>query len=209
MGVNFLSKSLTIKKFDNNQFKLEIWDIAGQERFHALNNMYFKDAHGCFVVYDISNKESFNNLNYWLNNVKQWSNENIPLILIGNKCDLNDERKVQKDEGVNYARENNIAFFETSAKENINITEMFEKLVEVIVDNIDLRKKLDDKESKINIMTPIGFTKDKNSDDDSDDNNKIKMKNNSERFKIQYINNQKRYEKENYKCLLKFNFLFK
>lgn len=162
--------------------------------------MYFKDAHGCFIVYDISNKESFNNLNYWLNNVKQWSNENIPLILIGNKCDLNDERKVQKDEGVNYARENNIAFFETSAKENINITEMFEKLVEVIVDNIDLRKKLDDKESKINIMTPIGFTKDKNSDDDSDDNNKIKMKNNSERFKIQYINNQKRYEKENYKC---------
>ncbi len=74
MGVNFLSKSLTIKKFDNNQFKLEIWDIAGQERFHALNNMYFKDAHGCFIVYDISNKESFNNLNYWLNNVKQWSN---------------------------------------------------------------------------------------------------------------------------------------
>ena len=148
----------------------------------------------------IYRKESFNNLNYWLNNAKQWSNENIPLILIGNKCDLNDERKVQKDEGVNYARENNIAFFETSAKENINITEMFEKLVEVIVDNIDLRKKLDDKESKINIMTPIGFTKDKNSDDDSDDNNKIKMKNNSERFKIQYINNQKRYEKENYKC---------
>ena len=106
--------------------------------------LYYKGKNGIVVVYDITNRQSFDDINFWLNEIKEKANKNTVLLLVGNKCDLEDERKVSFQEGKDFADNNGIKFIETSAKTNQNVDEAFEILIdEVIKNNKDILKKID------------------------------------------------------------------
>lgn len=101
VGVEFGSKNVTI---DNNFIKAQIWDTAGQERYKSITNAYYKGSKGAFVVYDITKKETFINVDKWISDIQANSNSNLSIVLIGNKCDLEDKREVPTDEGNQKAR---------------------------------------------------------------------------------------------------------
>ena len=106
--------------------------------------LYYKGKNGIVVVYDITNRQSFDDINFWLNEIEKIANKNTVLLLVGNKCDLEDERKVSFQEGKDFADNNGIKFIETSAKTNQNVDEAFEILIdEVIKNNKDILKKID------------------------------------------------------------------
>ena len=106
--------------------KIHIWDTAGQERFKSITVNYFKNSHGFIFVYDITNRESFENLNNWIDLAFQNNQNHFINFLIGNKCDLENDRKVSIEEGKNFAEKKKFIFLETSAKDNININKVFE-----------------------------------------------------------------------------------
>ncbi|ONM20620.1 Ras-related protein RABD1 [Zea mays] len=112
--------------------KLQIWDIAGQERFRTITSSYYRGAHGIIIVYDITDMESFNHVKQWLGEIDRYANDSVRRLLVGNKCDLAENRavdtSVDSSTGQNfqaYAEEVGIPFLETSAKESINIEEAF------------------------------------------------------------------------------------
>ena len=105
--------------------------------------LYYKGKNEIVVVYDITNRQSFDDINFWLNEIKEKANKNTVLLLVGNKCDLEDERKVSFQEGKDFADNNGIKFIETSATTNQNVDEAFEILIdEVIKNNKDILKKI-------------------------------------------------------------------
>ena len=123
-GGSFSSKTLT---FNNGKtIKLEIWDTAGQERYRALTKIFYKNALAAVLVYDITRKQSFEELkNYWIKQIKESASENIILAIAANKSDLLDREQVNEDEARNFAKENNAFFYETSAKNSIGVNELF------------------------------------------------------------------------------------
>ncbi|KAM5157961.1 ras-related protein Rab-10-like [Mantella aurantiaca] len=122
VGIDFKTKSIHV---GDTPLKLQIWDTAGQERFHTLSVSYFRGAQGFLLVYDITNKNSFENISLWMKDIKIKAGEDVEVVLLGNKCDKEDEREVSKERGEKLAWEYGIPFFETSAKENINIEKAF------------------------------------------------------------------------------------
>ena len=123
IGVDF--KVITLELNDIIT-KIHIWDTAGQERFKSIAVNYFKSSHGFIFVYDITNRESFENLNNWIDLAFQNNQNHFINFLIGNKCDLENDRKVSIEEGKNFAEKKKFIFLETSAKDNININKVFE-----------------------------------------------------------------------------------
>ena len=119
IGVDFFSKTI---KYKGKIIKLQIWDSAGQEKFRSLIPNYIRGSSLVFIVYDISNKKSFNNVNSWVNFVNNIENSNI--VIVGNKIDLENKREVTYEEGKKYCEENNFDFFEVSAKNDINLNNM-------------------------------------------------------------------------------------
>ncbi|EFA75388.1 Rab GTPase [Heterostelium album PN500] len=131
VGVEFQSKTMELDS--TYKIKLEIWDTAGQESFRSITNNYYRGAHIALLVYDITNRQSFQYLGSWLEEISQMSGENIVTLLIGNKSDHNDRRVVKVEEGERFARENNILFIETSAKDNTNVEKAFEDATRQVV----------------------------------------------------------------------------
>jgi len=119
IGVDFATKTIEYKE---NSLKLQMWDSAGLERYRALIPSYVRGASIIFIIYDISSKESFNNLNTWINFIKQVNTDNSMIVLCGNKTDL--ERKVTTKEGQILANKEKMLFFEVSAKNGENVTKM-------------------------------------------------------------------------------------
>ena len=148
IGVDFKVKSLEI---DKKTVKMQIWDTAGQERFRNVISSYFKGAHGILLIYDITNKESFKELENWLGEVERNASNQVLKILLGNKCDLDDKREITKDEGEAFAMRNGMQFMETSAKVNTNVNEAFEALARIMVDSSNKRNaiKFDKKAIKV------------------------------------------------------------
>ena len=140
--MNFGSRKLALEK--NKLVCFHIWDTAGQEKYFSVPKKFFEGANGCFLVYDITNEISFNNLDTWFNNIKNLCKENISIILVGNKCDLESQRKITKELGISKAKKLECPFFETSAKDNINIEEIFRKMGEniykILGDKIIIKK---------------------------------------------------------------------
>ena len=131
VGIDFQKKKI-IK--NNKKILLQIWDTAGQERFRNVTKNYFHTSQGFVLAYDINSKESFEKVQYWVEEIKTNAEEKIKCILIGTKCDLN-KREVTEEEGREFANNYGYQFFETSAKENINIDETFDTLVTEIISN--------------------------------------------------------------------------
>ena len=125
-----------MKMKDGKEMKIIIWDTAGQERFHSIATSTIKTSQGIIVSFDVTNKKSFENIPNWLEDIKL-SNNTIPVVLFGNKCDLIDKRVVEEEEAKEFAEKNNLLYFETSAKENININEGFGKIIELAYEKTD------------------------------------------------------------------------
>ena len=133
LGVDFKQKKIKLK--DGRDVRLRIFDTAGQERFKAVSVSFIKKADGVILIYDISDIESFEAVENWIKSIREIGKEKLPIILVGNKCDLSDDkRKVSLKEGQDKASEFNIPFYETSCKEGINIKEVFEKLIDDIIE---------------------------------------------------------------------------
>ena len=125
IGVDFKVRTL---KINNSLIKFQIWDTAGQERFKNITANYYRGAHGILVLYDITDVDSFKNLNNWLMEIEKNAKSNVVKVLIGNKSDLSSLRKVSVEEGEEFAEENGMKFIETSAKNRDNVLEAFEEL---------------------------------------------------------------------------------
>jgi len=112
---------------------LQIWDTAGQERFKNIISSYYRGAEGIILVYDITDLDSFNNLNSWLMEIEKNASKNAYKILIGNKSDLENERKVKFSQGKEFAKQYGMNFFETSAKNTTNVIEAFTAITKEII----------------------------------------------------------------------------
>ncbi len=132
IGVDFKLKTLEV---NGKKVKLQIWDTAGQERFKNITASYYRGGNGVLVVYDITDRDSFTNLTSWLIEIEKNANKNVFKLLIGNKNDLESERKVTFNEGKEFADSNGMKFIETSAKTADKVYEAFELLTQEIIKN--------------------------------------------------------------------------
>ena len=136
LGIDFKVKFVTL---DSKKIKVELWDTAGQERFRSLSKNYFKGAHGFIFIYDVTKKQSFAGVKTWINQAKATTKlESFQMILVGNKCDCEeDEREIIIDELKEEAMKYNCEYIETSAKEDINVNEMFSTLISNLTANAE------------------------------------------------------------------------
>ncbi|XP_020383902.2 ras-related protein Rab-3B-like [Rhincodon typus] len=111
-------------------------DTAGQERYRTITTAYYRGAMGFILMYDIANQESFNAVQDWATQIKTYSWDNAQVILVGNKCDMEDERVIPVEKGKHLADQLGFEFFEVSAKENINVKQVFERLVDIICEKM-------------------------------------------------------------------------
>ncbi|KAM6918869.1 RAB3A, member RAS oncogene family, a [Xenentodon cancila] len=133
VGIDFKVK--TIYRNDK-RIKLQIWDTAGQERYRTITTAYYRGAMGFILMYDITNEESFNAVQDWSTQIKTYSWDNAQVLLVGNKCDMDDERVVAAERGRQLSEQLGFEFFEASAKDNINVKQTFERLVDVICERM-------------------------------------------------------------------------
>ncbi len=124
IGVEFGAKNITI---NNKNYRLQIWDTAGQENYRSITRAYYKNSVCAILVYDISNRDSFEHISNWIEDCLAQSPKTVFMVLVGNKSDLNDKRKVTLEEGQQMAKNNNMLFFETSAKTGENVDKIFEE----------------------------------------------------------------------------------
>jgi Ras-related protein Rab-1A len=139
IGVDFKIKTLII---EGKSVKLQIWDTAGQERFRNIVSSYYKGAQGIMMVYDITDLESFRYLDSWIKEIEKNASKNVYKILVGNKNDLEKNRKVTFEKGKEFANLHGMKFFETSAKENRNVEEAFKEMTKDIINSF---KKVNEK----------------------------------------------------------------
>mmetsp|Transcript_5386 Transcript_5386/g.7598 ORF Transcript_5386/g.7598 Transcript_5386/m.7598 type:complete len:210 (+) Transcript_5386:105-734(+) len=142
IGAAFLTQSVVL---DNSAIKFEIWDTAGQERYRSLAPMYYRGAAAAIVVYDITNKESFNGAKSWVKELQRRGDPNVVIALAGNKADLQSKRKVNfevdyslrimiflSQEAQRYAEDNGILHMETSAKSSMNVKDLFNEIARML-----------------------------------------------------------------------------
>ncbi|GJJ11895.1 Ras- protein Rab-11A [Clathrus columnatus] len=126
IGVEFGVKSITV---DDKIIKGQIWDIAGQERYRAITNAYYRGVVGALLVYDISKRPTYDHLTKWLKEVRDHSDKDVVIMLVGNKSDLEHLRAVPTDEAKAFAAENGLSFIETSALDTSNVKAAFQTLL--------------------------------------------------------------------------------
>ena len=125
IGVEFKSYNVQV---DDESIRLQIWDTAGQERFRSVSKAYFRNAVGAILVFDLTSRLTYDELNLWLNDINSLCAPNAQIILVGNKTDLTDSRQVTEEEALDFSKRNNIQYLETSAKSGDNIKESFVRL---------------------------------------------------------------------------------
>ena len=140
IGVDF---KIVNVKIGETTVKLQIWDTAGQDRFRTISSTYYRGAHGAIVVYDVTSSQSFYNVEHWINDMNAY-NQNVYKILVGNKDDDPNGTSVPKiietKEAQTLAKQLNVNVFETSAKEDINVKEVFEDVAHELLKRYNLRK---------------------------------------------------------------------
>lgn len=129
IGIDFLSKTMYL---EDRTVRLQLWDTAGQERFRSLIPSYIRDSSVAVVVYDITNRASFQNTSKWIDDVRAERGNDVIIVLVGNKTDLNDKRQVTTDEAEKKAKDYNVMFTETSAKAGHNVKALFRKIAQAL-----------------------------------------------------------------------------
>jgi len=136
IGIDFKVRTVDI---DGKKIKLQIWDTAGQERFRTITTAYYRGAMGIFLVYDITDEKTFDNIKTWIRNIEDNAAPDVDKMILGNKCDLNEKRQVSKEKGQALAVRYEVKFFETSALSGATVEEAFLTLAG------DIKKKMDKK----------------------------------------------------------------
>ncbi|XP_075149852.1 ras-related protein Rab6-like [Haematobia irritans] len=125
IGIDFLSKTMYL---GDRTIRLQLWDTAGQERFRSLIPSYIRDSTVAVVVYDITNSNTFQLVSKWIHDVRVERGNDVIIMLVGNKKDLGGKRQVSTEEGESKAQELGLLFIETSAKDNYNVKQLFERI---------------------------------------------------------------------------------
>merc|ERR1712130_601928 len=133
IGIDFKIKNIEI---DDKRIKLQIWDTAGQERFRTITTSYFRGAQGIVLVYDVTDRRSFESIRNWISQIQQHADVHVNKILVGNKCDMLDEKVVSTEEGEKLAKEFGIQFWECSAKNDINVDQAFIGIARSVKDRL-------------------------------------------------------------------------
>ncbi len=139
-GIDLKATDIEIK---NKKIHIQLWDTAGQEKYKAITKNLFLKVMGALIIYDITNEASYNNLKSWVKLIKEECGKHMQLIILGNKSDLDAQRKISKDEAINYAKEQKIDYIETSSKTGENV----KKAVTMICENILENKEINDSSS--------------------------------------------------------------
>jgi len=129
IGVDFKIQTIQL---DNKIIKMQIWDTAGNERFRTITTSYYRGSHGVCIVFDLTDKQSFENINSWFTEIEKYASNNIKKILVGNKCDISKDREISYKEANEFANKLNIPYIETSAKDSINVQELFINLAKTL-----------------------------------------------------------------------------
>jgi small GTP-binding protein len=130
IGIDFNCKTIVS---NGSKIKLQLWDTAGQERFRAITTSYYKGSNAVIIVYDVTNRDSFDRIKYWIESVYAKLSSDVIIILVGNKIDLESIREITFDEGYELAKKYDIHFFECSAKNGININKIFDDVADQFI----------------------------------------------------------------------------
>ena len=157
VGFDYYTKQ---EEINNKTVQVKIWDTVGQERFRALTPSFLRNAEGVVIVFDVTSQDSFDNVKGWINSIKSNIGENvIPIIIVGNKIDMENMREISKEDGNKTASENGFKYFETSAKTGKGVDEAFKEIVNQI---LDIQDKNDDE--KVDERPSVKIKKDNNKD---------------------------------------------
>jgi small GTP-binding protein len=142
VGIDMRIKKIELE--NGKKVNVRFYDTSGQERYHSLSANFIKRADGIILMYDITNRDSFDTISRWWDNILEHKERDFPVVLVGNKCDLEDERKVTKEEGEDIAKKYNVKFYEASNKDGTNVEESFRMLIKLalskMTDDINLIK---------------------------------------------------------------------
>jgi len=136
IGIDFKIRTIEL---GDKKIKLQIWDTAGQERFRTITTAYYRGAMGILLVYDITNEKSFENIKTWIKNIEQHASADVEKMILGNKCDMEDKRKISTAQGEQLAKEYNVKFMETSAMNRTNVERAFTEIASDIKQKMDSR----------------------------------------------------------------------
>lgn len=150
IGVEFQTRTVVI---EDKTIKAQIWDTAGQERYRAVTSAYYRGAVGAMLVYDITKRQTFDHVARWLEELRGHADNNIVVMLIGNKCDLDDKREVSTEDAQEFAQKEGLFFFETSALEATNVEAAFMTALAEIYRTVS-RKVLTANEDQVNGQAP-------------------------------------------------------
>jgi small GTP-binding protein len=129
IGIDFKVKYMN---YGNTKKKVLIWDTAGQERFRTISRSYFRGSQGILLVFDVTNRKSFDNISNWVFDIKNTTDNDPVIILVGNKCDLEDNRLISREEAEKKASDNNFPYFETSAKTGQNVDLVYQTVFDLV-----------------------------------------------------------------------------
>ncbi|EWS72497.1 small guanosine triphosphatase family Ras family protein (macronuclear) [Tetrahymena thermophila SB210] len=173
IGVEFSTKTI---KISDKIIKAQIWDTAGQERYRAITSAYYRGAAGALIVFDITKQTSFENLAKWYKELQEHSDVQIVTMLIGNKCDLADQRNISKDAASKFAQEYDMAYLETSALHSTNVEQAFHQIIKYIYDSTisgnTQRKSIAKFGKNIQTLSLENKLKNKDQKQESEDNKK-------------------------------------
>ena len=157
VGLDYYSK---VEAINNQTINIKLWDTVGQERYKSLTQNFFRNAEGVLLTFDVTNTESFDNLKDWIGSIKtnmEGKNIYLPLIIVGNKIDMEDSREINKEDADKFASDNNYKYFETSAKTGEGVDDAIRDLVNQVLNQgdqlddqrIEARKSVQLKDAKI------------------------------------------------------------
>ena len=152
-GMDMQIKYITLP--DNKNYKIFFYDTAGEERFKSITFSVLKNSDGIILMYDITNRKSFESISGWMESINDKKGKNCPIVLVGNKSDLSEKRVISKKEGENLANKYKLNFFETSNKTGKNIEESCLKLIDIILEKQEFKKEKDQKSYKLSQSVKI------------------------------------------------------
>lgn len=156
IGIDFKIKNIDV---DGKRIKLQIWDTAGQERFRTITTSYFRGAQGILLVYDVTDRRSFESIRNWISQIQQHADVHVNKILVGNKCDMLHEKVVSTEEGQKLAKEFGIDFWECSAKNDINVEQSFISIARDVKDRLVTDGGGGPTNNRVNLKSPQGPAK--------------------------------------------------
>ena len=150
-GIDLKSKDIEIK---NKNIRIQIWDTAGQEKYRAITRNLYLKVLGVLIIYDITNEKSYNNLKTWVQLIREDCGSHMQIIIVGNKCDLDSERKINQEEVMKYAKKEKIEYIETSCKTGENVQKAVKTICEKILENNDLSSDMSFTLSSSSLLPP-------------------------------------------------------